>query len=172
MHKYFCLKYSWLQAICLLVSFSSLFGLLYGWSQKTDSLPNQTLVVSQTGAVPSRPTAAYQKPIEEVQLGERVLANNPAPDQSPNFLTEPDAETWRKLQLVLLQERCDLFFIGLLRPVNWIEEHHLEPAAIIELSLPGLVKWFRQAVFNWMLISVVGGFLFLVLGMRWRSSRC
>ena len=142
-------KDRWLTAFMLLISFGSLLGFLADrWENSGDdslssSSPPQHVsqtAISNTHLAPAAPRSAqpYLKPIQEVQLGERVLAKNPDQDKRPNYHVEPTVGMWRKVQLVMLQNEDDLVAIELLRPLQWFWDHDLAPKAVVDLDLPEL----------------------------------
>ncbi len=95
-------------------------------------------------------------PIEEVQLGQRVLAFNPERDPSERGRElEPDPLTWRTARLRMRKPDGSIAEIELLRPVSWFEaqgvavpkyttrDRTVETEARVHLDLEelGLVGW-------------------------------
>lgn len=61
------------------------------------------------------------KAIEEVRLGDRVLAGNP--EATPGLTPEVDPSTWRRVTLLLPKGEENRFEVdvALLRPREWVE---------------------------------------------------
>jgi hypothetical protein len=89
----------------------------------------------------TKPSVATQaklrtKPIEEIQLGERVAGKNPIRDEVDESLPDPDPNTWRTVKLEMPKANGSLLKIELLRPLEWFEEHQAEVGKTIFLSMP------------------------------------
>jgi hypothetical protein len=72
-----------------------------------------------------------------VRLGERVLGENPELAGSACKEQEPDPATWRHVAL-RMPEGEGWLAVELLRPVEWIEENHVQPGGVVSLHLPEL----------------------------------
>ena len=73
-----------------------------------------------------RRVPVYGVPIEEVQLGQRVLAFNPERDPAERRADrEPSPHFWRRAKLRLQKENGSWVEIELLRPLTWFEAHHV-----------------------------------------------
>jgi hypothetical protein len=93
----------------------------------------------QPRAASSRASRHAQSPylpkrIEDVQLGERVAGTNPI--RSEVDPVEPDAESWRRVSLVMAKENGGQLEIELLRPATWIEANDVRPGYSSFLSIP------------------------------------
>lgn len=75
-------------------------------------------------------------PIEELQVGDRVVGTNPIRDQADEF--EPEPITWRKISLHMQKESGLSLSIDLLRPLEWIQANGVGPGKTIFLSMPDM----------------------------------
>ncbi|MBL9125489.1 MAG: hypothetical protein JNG90_17755 [Planctomycetaceae bacterium] len=93
-------------------------------------------VASVPQAVATRPRALppRAKPIAEVQLGERLVGLNPLRHEAD--LVEPEADTWRRVVLLLEKENGGLVSISLLRQTAWLDVNEMRPGSISFLSIP------------------------------------
>lgn len=73
-------------------------------------------------------------PIGDVELGYRMLGENPAHEQAE--LVEPNPATWRKIGLHMRKQSGRSLFIDLLRPMYMIEVNEVELGKTVYLSLP------------------------------------
>jgi len=80
-----------------------------------------------------RDTGLKTKPIEDVRLGDRLAGRNPIREQAE--LIEPDPATWRQVDLYMTKENGLGLWIGLLRPLAWIEAHEAKPGSTVYLEL-------------------------------------
>ena len=90
---------------------------------------SEALASSRPGRDP-----AYTKPIEQIQVGERVaFVINPTEklDESLSFDVNP--RTWRKIRLQTSQHE-----VVLLRPVTWLNEHLAREGSTMMLVVPEL----------------------------------
>lgn len=99
----------------------------------------------KSAAVPIRATSASQetcpsryryKPIEQIRVGEWMLADNP--ESEPEYsepINQIQSEKWRVIQLELAKPDAGLLTIRLLRPLAWIEGQHLEVGQTIYMDL-------------------------------------
>jgi hypothetical protein len=77
------------------------------------------------------------RPIEKIQVGQRVIADDP--DVVVSSQTAVDPKTWRKLKLEMVQfwpdgTRDDLYF-ETLQPLEWVTAHHIEVGAWTSVPL-------------------------------------
>jgi RHS repeat-associated protein len=76
------------------------------------------------------------KPIEQVRLGNRVLAKSPTGEEDLEFGANVDPPTWREIQLRAAKNDGSVSYIGLLRPCWWLEEQHARVGGTVEMSVP------------------------------------
>jgi hypothetical protein len=105
------------------------FG-LWGWRASGSGRPPESRKAACAAAKNTRP-------IGEVRLGERVLGENPELAGSACIEQEPDPATWRRVAL-RMPEGEGWLAVELLRPVEWIEENHVQPGGVVSLHLPEL----------------------------------
>ncbi|MDZ4781099.1 MAG: hypothetical protein SGJ19_12670 [Planctomycetia bacterium] len=74
------------------------------------------------------------KAIEEVALGERTVGRNPLREEVDEV--EPDPATWRRIDLEMRKQDGQRLWIGLLRPLDWIEQLNATAGATIPIDLP------------------------------------
>jgi hypothetical protein len=97
----------------------------------------------------SRPESAYtpaattvqaveDRPIEQVQLGERVWGSNPNQAEVDRSLPDPERNTWRQLRLVMNESKDHRLDIELLRPIDWIKRRSAAIGRTIQMDLPEL----------------------------------
>ncbi len=80
----------------------------------------------------------FTKPIQQIEVGERVWAENPTGEEDLSLGVEVESATWRRLDLTIPDENDGRFDIGLLRPLSWIEETGVEVGSSVHLSMPEL----------------------------------
>jgi hypothetical protein len=84
--------------------------------------------------------ARITKPIEQIQVGERVLADNPLlddeTDEDGSFRDEIDPSSWRRV--VLKAPKTDGTFarVTLLRPMTWLKDRRAEVGGTVPISVP------------------------------------
>ena len=101
----------------------------FGYRHLSPEPASEALASSRPGRDP-----AYTKPIEQIQVGERVaFAINPTEklDESLSFDVNP--RTWRKIRLKTSQHE-----VVLLRPVTWLNEHLAREGSSMMLVVPEL----------------------------------
>ena len=76
------------------------------------------------------------KPISIIDLGEWVLAKNPTGEQDLEFGQEVDPESWRAIRLLASKKDGSKAEVGLLRPLDWLEEQEARVGGTIEISVP------------------------------------
>ena len=79
---------------------------------------NTTRTVS---LIASEQHPAVTKPIQDIRVGQRVMAINPDRKNVEPLLEEPNPDNWRHLQLVMDKGNGRQLHIELLRPLSWIE---------------------------------------------------
>jgi hypothetical protein len=79
--------------------------------------------------------------IETIRVGQRVLGRNPQGAAARE--AEPEAATWRQLELELRKANGRLLQAVLLRPVVWLEERQARVGGLLWLDLPrmGACGW-------------------------------
>jgi hypothetical protein len=70
----------------------------------------------------SVPTRTLTRPIEQIHVGDRVLAANPDRSELDPAEPEPDA-TWQAVEVFQRKPGGGQLFATLLRPQDWIDEH-------------------------------------------------
>ncbi len=76
------------------------------------------------------------RPIEEVQVGDRVAGTNPLREQAEQI--EPDPASWRKPSFRMRKEDGLLLWIDLLRTLAWVEANEIELGRTAFLNLPDM----------------------------------
>jgi hypothetical protein len=76
------------------------------------------------------------KPIEEIEVGDRVDGKNP--DDTEEVAPDPDPDSWRKVTLRVEKENGRTLELETLRPLAWIEAHKLEPGARLAVDFKEL----------------------------------
>ncbi|MCA9137288.1 MAG: hypothetical protein KDB00_11030 [Planctomycetales bacterium] len=92
--------------------------------RQTDAAADEQLVSlthAQRDLQQNAPTDHATKPIEQIKVGERVLAHNPeVSDEERASWTEPDWSDWLQLSLVMPKEDGSELKIELLRSEDWV----------------------------------------------------
>lgn len=83
--------------------------------------------------VTSLPKRLVTKPIEKVELGERVVGRNPLREQVE--VTEPEPGSWSKICLEMQKNDGGSLSIELLRPHHWVESCNAKVGNVIALEL-------------------------------------
>ncbi len=88
----------------------------------------RSAAVSRAQATLARPATSpsepklLTRPIEEIRVGQRVLAHNPeVSDEERSQWQEPDWSTWQLLQLEMPKPDGSLLKIEMLRPAEWLD---------------------------------------------------
>ncbi|HVC96161.1 MAG TPA: RHS repeat-associated core domain-containing protein, partial [Pirellulales bacterium] len=125
----------WLAA-CLLFA-----GWLGFGTAKRDATPRNAVdlgphvVAVSASVLPAE--APRTKNIEDIRVGDRVLAGNPTDELDLSLgLDEPDAATWRKLVLRAPKADGTWSDIELLRPVWWLEQETRRVAGRVWITVP------------------------------------
>ncbi len=122
---------NWIQRLCLaamigsagFIVFLFLFG--YSWS------PAHQTEIGRT--VASYTATPRTRPIQDVEVGDRVAGRNPIREQAEGI--EPDPATWRKISFYMTKETGLELWIDLLRPLEWIEEYDAKLGSTIFIDL-------------------------------------
>ena len=75
-------------------------------------------------------------PIEEIQVGDRVLAESPTGEEDTEFGSEIIPADWRKLTLRAPKRDWTVAEVVLLRPLTWLNEQHGEVGGTVFISVP------------------------------------
>ena len=76
------------------------------------------------------------KPIEQVQLGERVLGENPELGDEDRGFVEPEQATWRKLRLRAPKRDGSWADVELIRSLSWLDEQKAKVGGTVEITVP------------------------------------
>lgn len=91
------------------------------------------------GSPPARNQQVSQprtKPIEQVDIFDRVLGKNPLLSADDRKIAEPDPTTWRVLRLRMTKDSGKLLYIKLARSLSWIREAQVQEGKSFFLALP------------------------------------
>lgn len=86
-------------------------------------------------------TDAALRNIEEIQIGDRVLAWNPELTEEEHAVADPVADDWNRIDLAIVKSDGYRLDISLLRPRAWIAEQQAEVGKSIHLDLPELNQY-------------------------------
>lgn len=75
-------------------------------------------------------------PIEQIQVGDRVLAESPTGEEDIAFGSEIIPSDWRKLTLRAPKRDGTVADVVLLRPLTWLKEQHGEVGGTVFISVP------------------------------------
>ncbi len=90
-----------------------------------------------TNADVSRPAVKTTlTPIEQIQVGDRVLAESPTGEEDTAFGSEIIPSDWRKLTLRAPKRDGTTAEVVLLRPLTWLNEQHGEVGGTVFISVP------------------------------------
>ena len=108
-----------------------LLGALFLWKATPGaSAPDDPAVI--VAANRSLPT----KSIEDIRVGERVMANNPLPGDADPDQADPDPATWRQLTVSMINAHGKRLDIVMLRPLEWIDALDAAPGESFYLDMP------------------------------------
>jgi hypothetical protein len=81
--------------------------------------------------------------IETIRVGQRVLGRNPQGPSAAGVEPEPEAATWRQIDLELRKGNGRLLYVVLLRPLGWLESRQARVGGVLWLDLPrmGACGW-------------------------------
>ena len=94
---------------------------------------------SVMAGLPTEPYAAVRTtltPIEQIQVGDRVLAESPTGEEDTTFGSEIIPSDWRKLTLRAPKRDGTVAEVVLLRPLTWLNEQHGEVGGTVFISVP------------------------------------
>jgi hypothetical protein len=101
------------------------------------ALPTSWFRPTPTAAqVATSGTSHQTRKIEEIRVGDRVLADNPSGDQDLSLGEDVDPATWRKIELRAPKRDGSWAEVVLLRPVSWLEEEGARVGATLEIAVP------------------------------------
>jgi len=99
-------------------------------------------IAPRTAHASFSPASAKQRllttPIQDLQVGMRVIGRNPLPGDAERDIPEPDADRWRLVKVRSEDSTGQLTEIQLLRPLEWIESNGTQPGSEIWLELPDM----------------------------------
>ncbi|WP_436717016.1 HNH/ENDO VII family nuclease [Roseiconus lacunae] len=112
-----------LLGIAGLVFAASLIFLRSGQSSRSPTLNEPPLSLAHSATAPQTLRSASTKPIEEIRVGDRVLARNPeVSDAERQHWRDPDWNDWLHLSLIMSKPDGSKVNIELLRPESWVLE--------------------------------------------------
>jgi len=118
--------------LCLAIALSAL-GIVSFWN----ALPKKQMPPLDPIAKP----VSYAAPgellaIQDVQLGQRVMAKNPTGEVDNTLGTTVDPATWRKLTAVAPKIDGSLSYVELLRPSSWLNEQNAGTTGLVTIQVP------------------------------------
>jgi hypothetical protein len=142
-----------LSAIPLLVGIGLAIWIFVGGSVQLgpsfDGTSTRTRSVSaSTTTDPSLPAGVAVRNIEDIRVGERVMAHNPELSDAERSEPDPDPSTWRKLDLAITKDDGYRLDITLLRPLEWLEQHRAIIGGTISLDIPEMNAYGEARVLN------------------------
>jgi hypothetical protein len=85
----------------------------------------------------ARRTRTGTRNIEDLRVGDRVLARNPEiSDEERATWEEPDWQNWRQVRLEMTKPDGGILHIEMLRPKFWFDENQVQPGGTVFLDLP------------------------------------
>jgi hypothetical protein len=90
----------------------------------------------QGTAQPAGARVRAVRPIEQVRVGDRVLATNPSGERDDRFGKEVEPRTWRRLELRAPKTDGGFAEVTLLRPAAWLEAQRVVVGGEIEITVP------------------------------------
>ncbi|MDM4015897.1 AHH domain-containing protein [Roseiconus lacunae] len=110
-----------LLGIAGLVFAASLIFLRSGQPSRSPTLNEPFLSLAHSATAPQTLRSASTKPIEEIRIGDRVLARNPeVSDAERQHWHDPDWTDWLHLSLIMSKPDGSEVNIELLRPESWV----------------------------------------------------
>lgn len=73
------------------------------------------------------------KPIQNYRMGERLVVTNPLGGAAEG---EPDAETWRSVELRMRKPSGKWLEMSLIQPPQWLESEQPRPGRTVQIDLP------------------------------------
>ncbi|MCA9039985.1 MAG: hypothetical protein KDA65_06555 [Planctomycetaceae bacterium] len=98
--------------------------------------PTRQDVVAGTATAQEPHYALAQQRIEEIQLGQKVWADNPTNEQDYEFGTDVDPLLWRSISLRVAKQDGSSASVRLLRPREWLSVGDAKIGDIIYLLIP------------------------------------
>lgn len=121
--------FSWLTIFCLLAALLFSFGGSHSDAKPIADITPQTHVTDT-------PVKYKTLDIKDVQIGERLLGENPIAEEVDDFVPKIIPSEWRLLYLTMDKANGKRLDMQFLRPVDWIKAHGAERGATIDLNLP------------------------------------
>ncbi len=104
------------------------------WRADVTAPPLRSNTLAPATDVAPRDGGFLLRPIEEVQVGDRVAGTNPLREQVEQV--EPDPASWRKLSFRMRKADGLLLWVDLLRPLAWVKANEIELGRTVFLNLP------------------------------------
>jgi len=125
----------WLAASVLFAGWLGFGTIGHDSAPPKPAAPGPQLVAAAASALPA--AAPRTKNIEDIRVGDRVVAGNPTDELDLSLGSdEPDAANWRKLVLRAPKADGSWSDIELLRPTWWIEQETRRVAGRVWISVP------------------------------------
>jgi hypothetical protein len=106
------------------------------WRSHVDAAARRPDIPVQAGDLAPFDQDPRLRPIQEVQVGDRVAGINPLREQVEEV--EPDPPSWRKLRFRMRKEDGLILWFDLLRPLKWVQANEIELGHTAFLNLPEL----------------------------------
>ncbi len=140
-HEIFGIHRTTLLVIAVAITFGSfsVYKALGGGRTERSEVPAVSNLASAilTSATAPRPTVKTTlTPIEQIQVGDRVLAESPTGEEDTAFGSEIIPSDWRKLTLRAPKRDGTTAEVALLRPLTWLNEQHGEVGGTVFISVP------------------------------------
>jgi hypothetical protein len=101
-----------------------------------DAAHHPTSVMAGLPTEPPRAVRTALTPIEQIQVGDRVLAESPTGEEDTTFGSEIIPADWRKLTLRAPKRDGTVANVVLLRPLTWLNEQHGKVGGTVFISVP------------------------------------
>ena len=92
--------------------------------------------VSFQAVPPKKSIATTTRPIEQIKVGEWVIANNPTDEEDLSLGEEVDSATWKRIELRALKHDGSFADVTLLRPDWWLDVHEAHVGESVYISVP------------------------------------
>jgi hypothetical protein len=99
-------------------------------------LPEPASVAQASVAAVRASSLQRTKPIEQVQVGDRVHVDTSVSDQDLSLGDDVDPATWRRVRLHAPKSDGTWADVTLLRPLTWLTEHEAEVGGAVEIHVP------------------------------------
>jgi len=120
-------------ALLVLLAVTGVFGLA-AWSERG----GEGLALWDAALVPvtsvERPLRT--KSIEDIRVGDRVVADNPDRRDVDPSAAEPNPATWRRIELQAPKVDGSVARVVLLRPVEWLEARGARAGGTVHIAVP------------------------------------